>query len=199
MKKICLIFLIFILGIWGCSDSVGPFDDSVEAGINAVQIQNQNLSENLNLLGMPSPKNKSLAKTFFIVEKLVTKSGSTKLELKDEYEGGVHGKVKFKIALEFKEDCVEEDVNISMSFDLETGIITVLPHMVLKKPAELEIYQEGHDLKEGDEQRIKFIHLNDDGTYYELNNKKVQVYIEKGAVKVMKCEADQFSRFTGLF
>jgi hypothetical protein len=156
------------------------------------------ISKDLNLLRMPAPKDKSLAKTLFVVEKKVSKSKSTKLELKDEYDGGVHGKVKFKIALEFKQDCVEEDVDISMSFDIETGIITVLPHMVLLKPAELEIYQEGHDLQEGDEDKIKFIHLNDDGTYYELDNKKVQIYIDKGAIKIMKCEADQFSRFTGL-
>jgi hypothetical protein len=146
---------------------------------------------------LPAPKNKSLFKSYSI-SKLVESKKTVKIELKDEYEGGVHGQVSFMIKVNIPQGSTDNDVDVTMSFNPEDGILTLLPHIIFNNPVEIEYWVEGFDLKEGDEDKLDFVYMNPNGTYESLERKRLKCDVEKGGVKLYEGLTNHFSRFAGL-
>ena len=184
MKKTSLLLLIFILGMWSCSQTVGPVP---EAG------SQQGISEP-NWIQLPKADNASLPKVVTVTEK-VKKDKNTKLEINEDYDGGPFGKVKIRAKLEFKKNSLEEDTEISMSLDTDNGVITILPHMVLNDDAELEYTLGGQELAEGDEEAIGFVYMAEDGSYDPIDNLRIKVKVDKGDIELMRGQLPHFSRF----
>lgn len=189
-KKFCLLSLIFIFGVWGCTDSVAPITD-------ADQMQKGSISGEPNWLTLPVPNNKTFQKDDLSVTKTVKPDKSTKLEIKTEYDGGAFDRVKIQAKLEFKKGCVEEDTEITMMIDPDTWVITILPHIETLggEGAELELKLEGQDLEEGDEDVIDFVFLSPEGLYESIERFRIKVKVKNGELELMKGKLPHFSRF----
>ena len=190
MKKICLIFLIFLLGIWGCSNSVGPTDD-------AEQIQKRSISEQPNWLGFPSRADKSLSKIVSTEKTLDPSEKSEKIEVKGEFEKASGGEFKYKVVAEFKKGCYDHQVDVTMSLDLDTGILTILPHMEFNFPLEIEYLIEGF-AEDLEDVALEFVYLNPNGDFEPLECQNIHYKQTTGEINVQQALTSHTSRFTGL-
>ena len=146
MKKLCLLSLIFILGIWGCSsNSVGPITDT-EQNLNG---------EGLSEISSQTLDKKQGKKTDLTVTGLIKSKKSSELIMDSSYKldsgkkgHGKHGKkVEVYAKIKYPAKAVDKDVMITMTFDPETQVFTFSPHMTFNKDAKLEVKLKGLDLK----------------------------------------------------
>lgn len=203
MKKLCLLFLIFILGVWGCSNSVGPITDTD-------QIQNSSISAEPNGEGLseiaPNMLNKkSRNKTPLTVTGLIKSKKSSELIMDTSYKPdsktkgrGKHGKkVEVYAKIKFPARAVDEDVTITMTFDPVNEWFTFSPSMLFNKDAKLEVKLKGLDLKGVKKGDVDFFYITADGyeTKVYVKHSNIGIDKKKGELKVANLKIRHFSRF----
>jgi len=188
MKKYSLLFLILIIGITSCSDSVWPVNDNN-------QMDERVISTEPNWISLPSPSNISMQKKYSVTKK-IKHNKSEELEFKYNSHGRRNRDgYKVKVKLEFPKGCIDKDVEITLEFDRETGVITLLPCMEFNEPVELDYFLEGLDLQKGDEDLIDFVYLCPDGIYESIERLELKVEHPKGKLHLRKGLLHHFSRF----
>lgn len=192
MERTILLIAILLVTIWGCSEHKST-TEPVNQNNSSVA---QSVTAEPNWIALPKPTFQSLYKgTGFIKTKLVEADKNTKLEIKDEYEGGPKGKVKLEVTIEFKKGTVAEDTFITMIFDTKTGVITFMPNMIFNKEARLELKYYGIDLTGVNEDDVNFQYLAPDGNYEAVDKRKIKVNIKKGEIILKFVKIPHFSYF----
>jgi hypothetical protein len=187
VKKLYLLLLVLLFGVSSCSDSVSPTNDT---DLNYSTYK----GSEPNWIKLSIAEKNSISK-IFTVSKEIKHDRNMNLEMKQEYESTEFGKLKVKIQLQFEEGCIDEDKEFTMSFDTETGVVTILPHIVFNIPVEIDYSIEGQELAEGDEDLIDFVYLGDDGSYESIERLKLQVRVDKGEIFLLKGKLEHLSRF----
>lgn len=191
-KEMALVLLaLSLVFVFGCSEKLSI----TEASDQTASSVTQSVTAEPNWIKMPKLVSKSLIKgTGFKVKKMVKANKTTKMSIKDSYNGP-KGKVKVDITIDFKKHTVAKDTEITMTFDIETGVITFLPHMIFNKEATLDVDLDGLDLDGVEEEDVNFFYLATDGNYEAVDKLKVKVKIDKGNVKLKKGKIPHFSRY----
>ena len=188
MKHLLLLTAFAGLLFFGCQNDefspVGP--DSTEPYFSQVSEP--------NWVGLPVSNFQFLAKTFS-TSKLVKADKDTELIIDESYSGGPHGEVKVIVKLKFYSGSVDQDTQITMEIDDQTGVISFSPSMVFNKPAELYIKLEGLDLNDDDEENVDFVYLTVNGTYEAVEYDEIEVDTDDGELELKEGEVDHFSRY----
>lgn len=191
-KEMALVLLaLSLVFVFGCSEKLSI----TEASDQTTSSVAQSVTAEPNWIKMPKLVSKSLIKgTGFKVTKMVKANKTTKMRIKDSYNG-TNGKVKVDINIEFKKHTVAEDTEITMTFDIKTGVITFSPHMIFNKNAGLEVVLEGMPLEIIESADLNFLYLAPDGKYEAIDKHFIKVKIDKGKVTLKHGKIPHFSRY----
>jgi hypothetical protein len=132
------------------------------------------------------------------VEKRIFHNQANNVEIKETFEGGPFGEFEVRVKLEFPVGCISEDMDVYISCDTETGVITALPHTVFIEPIELEYRVEGLYLEATDENLIDFAYMSQDGTYKPIERHMLRIKTDEGEIRLYRAKLPHWSRF-GVF
>lgn len=110
-------------------------------------------------------------------------------------KGKKDNKVEVYAKIDYPANSVDEDVEITMTFDPETGVFTFGPSMVFNKDAKLTVKLKGLDLKGVDKKDIDFVYHRLDGTEEYVKHSNISINEKKCELKVENIKIRHFSRF----
>jgi len=191
-----LLFLLLLAGLFfiSCSneDSIVCPDQQSSNNVPAI-VGEANLAESLpESIPIHFKKGKTTGLT---VTGLIKAKRRSDLTMNAVYREDGHRKVKVYSKIQFPAHAVDEDVEITMTFDPVTGIFSFSPSMTFNKAAKLTVNLKGLDLTGIDPKGIVFIYYAADGTLEYVDHSNIGINLKKGELKVKNIKIQHFSRF----
>ena len=147
-----------------------------------------------NWIGLPKPAQNSLAKVFATSE-FITVADGGQLVIDETYVSETGSTVETYSSISFAPGCVQQDVQISMEIDDETGVSTFLPHQFFNFPAILNQTFTGLDLSGVDVNTIELYYLATDGNYEVMPCDQLLIDAAAGTITVVNGRIPHFSTF----
>lgn len=135
----------------------------------------------MNWLQTQAPDNKIVATKTIYADK------PTKMDI-DVESGGI----KARIRLEFKKGCVDNDVEVIMSYNPATTELNITPNVILSEPVKLDYYLDGLNLPDSE---IDFVYFTFGDNYETVDRRKLKVDVKQGKIMLKDAELRHFSRF----
>lgn len=190
MKRTIALLVVFTLTFWACSDSnsiLGPENQSTP------RISN-NISAEPSWIQMPKHKYPSLKKSFSKTQ-FISKDEDCQIVISENYVSTTNRNVKVSAKIVFLAGTLNEDAEITMIIDDETGVCTFLPHMNFNKEAILSVKIEGMDLDGVAKEDVNFNYFAVDGTFEAVDVNRIDVKIEQGRLELKRAKLPHFSRY----
>lgn len=180
LRHLSVLSIVVPLLLLGCSD-----ETSIPTSSNSETITKSQLKELFNL---PLPQD-SLILTRFSVTETITKDQGGRLRINEEYPGGPHGAVKIDVDLKISKNTLTEDeLDITMFVDANTGDISFYPNTTFTQPAKLMVKFSGLDLYAVNPDDVDFICKAADNNY-KLKDPVINININQGSILL---KADPF-------
>lgn len=191
MKALHALFIIALLGVLACSENSSVLAP-VEKSNSSVS---QTDAEPNWLLNNPLI-NPDLSKKH-IKKQLILANKNCEMKLEKKYKDYLGNKIIVKVKMKFKKGTLKQDCVIEMEVDDETGVLTFTPPQEFYKNAILTYELSGLDMNIVNPDDVRFVYLAENGTYEEVDYKKLEIKIKKGllSIKLKDAKLPHFSRY----
>lgn len=186
MKRVLsLLFASLLFALTACQNE-GPITAPASSG-------SQKLSKaQPTWIGLPQNASKKLMKTFS-TSQLITVANGGQLTIDESYTSTEGTQVHAYSSIYLAPGCVQQDVDISMMIDDQTGLSTFLPHQFFNFPAILNQTFTGLNLSGIDPSQIHLYYLDTDGTYAIMECDQLTVDVAAGTITVVNGKIPHFS------
>jgi hypothetical protein len=192
MKRLFALSLTSILLIFTACQNEGPITGPQLSG-NQKSSGSQKISKATpNWIGLPANADKKLLKTFSTSQFISIADGG-QLTIDETYTSTEGNVVHAYSSIVLAPGCVQQDVNISMSIDDQTGVSTFLPHQMFNFPAILNQTFTGLNLSGVDVNNIHLYYLDTDGSYEVMQCDQLTVDAATGTITVVNGKIPHFS------
>ena len=196
MKKLVSLILLSLFLVVGCQD-----DNSILEPTNNISEASPSQKGRVILPAwIRLPEKNSLSKLIrnsdgWTVTVFVPSDKNMKIEVKEEYEAGIHGKVKVDVQLKIEKGTFDSDRLLTMNVNDQNGTVTFEPSLTLNQHAELIAKFEGIDLTNYREEDVSFGYLDGDKTIQQAIFKEIKVDIDKGKLELKDGIVSNFTTF----
>ena len=188
MKRVLFLSLMVVLLVFTACQNEGPVYGPELNGSQKVS------KAEPTWIGLPQNADVKLSKSFG-TSAYVTVADGGQLVIDETYTSTEGKTVHAFSSISFAPGCVQEDVNITMDIDDQTGVSTFMPHQVFNTPAILNQTFTGLNLSGIDVSNLKLYYMIPDGTYEVMECDQLIIDVATGTITVVNGKIPHFSLY----